>query len=82
VGSSDAYRGDDCSLSAAIPEGRSVVVPSTQRCQTLAYVLGVVGFGLGLKLQTYEPVLLYHKHRNLGVVIFVFGTLQVGSAKF
>ena len=48
-------------------------------CQTLAYVLGVVGFGLWLKLQTYEPVLLYHKHRNLGVVIFVFGTLQVGS---
>ncbi|KAG0614215.1 hypothetical protein M758_6G159300 [Ceratodon purpureus] len=46
-------------------------------CQTSAYVLGVVGFGLGLKLQTYAPVLLYSKHRNIGVVIFVLATLQV-----
>lgn len=45
--------------------------------QTIAYVLGVVGFGMGCQLQTYEPVLLYHKHRDLGVAIFVFATLQV-----
>lgn len=45
-------------------------------CQLTGYALGVVGWGLGLKLQKYATPIKYY-HRNLGIAIFVFATLQV-----
>ena len=45
-------------------------------CQLTGYILGVVGWGLGLKLQKYATPIRYF-HRNIGVAIFVFATLQV-----
>lgn len=45
-------------------------------CQIIGYILGVVGWGMGLKLQHYAAPIKY-KHRNLGISIFVLATLQV-----
>ncbi|BBN02509.1 hypothetical protein MPTK1_2g15890 [Marchantia polymorpha subsp. ruderalis] len=45
-------------------------------CQVLGYVLGVIGFGMGIKLQQDSGAIRY-KHRNLGVVMFALATLQV-----
>ncbi|KAG0557186.1 hypothetical protein KC19_11G108400 [Ceratodon purpureus] len=45
-------------------------------CQLTGYTLGVVGWGLGLQLQKYATPIKYY-HRNLGIAIFVFATLQV-----
>ncbi|EFJ07290.1 hypothetical protein SELMODRAFT_44932, partial [Selaginella moellendorffii] len=46
--------------------------------QSSGYVLGVVGWATGLKLATYAATVRC-KHRNLGIAIFVFSTLQVLS---
>jgi hypothetical protein len=48
-------------------------------CQLTGYALGVVGWGLGLKLQKYATPIKYY-HRNLGIAIFVFATLQVNPS--
>lgn len=45
-------------------------------CQLTGYTLGVVGWGLGLQLQKYASPIKYF-HRNVGISIFVFATLQV-----
>lgn len=48
-------------------------------CQLTGYTLGVVGWGLGLQLQKYASPIKYF-HRNVGISIFVFATLQVTHA--
>jgi hypothetical protein len=48
--------------------------------QLTGYTGGVVAWAMGLKLLHYASrPLLYPKHRNLGITIFVLATLQVDS---
>ncbi|VAI08830.1 unnamed protein product [Triticum turgidum subsp. durum] len=46
-------------------------------CQISGYVLGVAGWGLGLKLGSESKGLTYTTHRNIGIAIFCLATLQV-----
>lgn len=46
-------------------------------CQCSGYILGVAGWGLGLKLGSESKGITEHSHRNLGISLFVFATLQV-----
>lgn len=46
-------------------------------CQTSAYIVGVAGWGTGLKLGSDSPGVVYSVHRNIGITLFVLGTLQV-----
>ncbi|CAM6091166.1 unnamed protein product [Calypogeia fissa] len=45
--------------------------------QVCGYILGVAGFATGLKI--LDPADFNHEHRNLGIALFVFATLQVAS---
>ncbi|KAG6551359.1 hypothetical protein Mapa_007005 [Marchantia paleacea] len=45
-------------------------------CQVSAYILGVVGWGMGLKLGTLTTV-DHSKHRNLGIALFTLVTVQI-----
>ncbi|XP_078177944.1 cytochrome b561 and DOMON domain-containing protein At5g47530-like [Carex rostrata] len=46
-------------------------------CQCSGYILGVAGWGLGLKLGSESKGITEYSHRNLGISLFVFATLQV-----
>ncbi|OIV96066.1 hypothetical protein TanjilG_27170 [Lupinus angustifolius] len=46
-------------------------------CQTSAYIVGVAGWGTGLKLGSDSVGVTYDTHRTLGIIIFCLGTLQV-----
>lgn len=46
-------------------------------CQSSAYIIGVAGWGTGLKLGSDSPGITYDKHRNIGITLFCLGTLQV-----
>lgn len=46
-------------------------------CQSSAYIVGVAGWGTGLKLGSDSPGVTYTAHRNIGITLFCFGTLQV-----
>ncbi|XP_062216530.1 cytochrome b561 and DOMON domain-containing protein At4g12980-like [Phragmites australis] len=46
-------------------------------CQCTGYVLGVAGWGLGLKLGSESIGTTYQPHRNIGIAIFCLATLQV-----
>ncbi|CAJ1962646.1 unnamed protein product [Sphenostylis stenocarpa] len=46
-------------------------------CQTSAYIIGVAGWGTGLKLGHDSVGIKYNTHRTLGIVLFCLGTLQV-----
>ncbi|KAK9691273.1 hypothetical protein RND81_09G186200 [Saponaria officinalis] len=46
-------------------------------CQTSAYIIGVAGWGTGLKLGSDSVGLVYHAHRNIGITLFCLATLQV-----
>ena len=47
-------------------------------CQTSAYVIGVAGWATGLKLGSEaSSVNQYDAHRNIGITLFCFGSLQV-----
>ncbi|XP_072977275.1 cytochrome b561 and DOMON domain-containing protein At5g47530-like [Typha angustifolia] len=46
-------------------------------CQCSGYILGVAGWGLGLKLGSESKGITYHTHRNIGIVLFLLATLQV-----
>lgn len=46
-------------------------------CQCSGYILGVAGWGLGLKLGSESKGITYHPHRNIGIAIFSLATLQV-----
>jgi cytochrome b561 len=46
-------------------------------CQCSGYILGVAGWGLGLKLGSESVGATYQPHRNIGIAIFCLATLQV-----
>lgn len=49
-------------------------------CQCAGYTLGVVAWAMGLQLHAYivdEGAAVPTKHRNVGITIFAFATLQV-----
>ncbi|KAE8715145.1 Cytochrome b561 and DOMON domain-containing protein [Hibiscus syriacus] len=46
-------------------------------CQFSAYVVGVAGWGTGLKLGSESPGIQFDTHRTIGIVLFSLGTLQV-----
>lgn len=46
-------------------------------CQTSAYAVGVAGWATGLKLGIESSGVQYNLHRNIGIVLFSLGTLQV-----
>ncbi|KAL6867292.1 hypothetical protein ACP4OV_015316 [Aristida adscensionis] len=46
-------------------------------CQCSGYILGVAGWGLGLKLGSESKGTTYQPHRNIGIAIFCLATLQV-----
>ncbi|KAF7825869.1 cytochrome b561 and DOMON domain-containing protein [Senna tora] len=46
-------------------------------CQISAYVLGVAGWGTGLKLGSESKGIIYSGHRNIGIAVFVLATVQV-----
>lgn len=46
-------------------------------CQTSAYIIGVVGWAIGLQLGAQSPGIQYTAHRTIGIVLFSIATLQV-----
>ncbi|XVF77388.1 hypothetical protein PTKIN_Ptkin14bG0038900 [Pterospermum kingtungense] len=46
-------------------------------CQALGYILGTIGWGLGLLLGHESRYYSFHTHRVLGISIFGFATLQM-----
>ncbi|KAI3457746.1 hypothetical protein Pfo_014409 [Paulownia fortunei] len=46
-------------------------------CQASAYIVGVAGWGTGLKLGSDSPGVEQTTHRSIGITLFVLGTLQV-----
>ncbi|KAF5726496.1 auxin-induced in root cultures protein 12-like [Tripterygium wilfordii] len=46
-------------------------------CQTSAYIIGVAGWGTGMKLGSDSAGTQYNPHRNIGITLFCLGTLQV-----
>ncbi|KAJ6873896.1 hypothetical protein NC651_032670 [Populus alba x Populus x berolinensis] len=46
-------------------------------CQTSGYVVGIAGWATGIKLGSDSTGISYDTHRNLGMIIFALGTLQV-----
>ncbi|XP_022724246.1 cytochrome b561 and DOMON domain-containing protein At5g47530-like [Durio zibethinus] len=45
--------------------------------QFAAYVVGVAGWGMGLKLGSESPGIQFDAHRTIGIILFCLGTLQV-----
>ncbi|XP_076896173.1 cytochrome b561 and DOMON domain-containing protein At5g35735-like [Bidens hawaiensis] len=45
--------------------------------QMSAYIVGVAGWATGLKLGSDSSGIQYDKHRNIGIILFSFATLQV-----
>lgn len=50
-------------------------------CQFSAYVIGVAGWGLGLKLGSESAGITFHKHRDIAVALFSLATVQVPSLR-
>lgn len=50
-------------------------------CQSSAYAVGVAGWATGLKLGS-ESSGVYDLHRNIGILLFCLGTLQVVKFPF
>ncbi|OAY41119.1 cytochrome b561 and DOMON domain-containing protein At5g47530 [Manihot esculenta] len=46
-------------------------------CQSIAYIVGVAGWGTGLKLGSESSGVQYDAHRTIGIILFCLGTLQV-----
>ncbi|CAA7399326.1 unnamed protein product [Spirodela intermedia] len=46
-------------------------------CQCTAYILGVAGWGTGLKLGSDSVGVKHTKHRSIGIALFCLATLQV-----
>ena len=46
-------------------------------CQSIAYIVGVAGWGTGLKLGSESASIQYDAHRTIGIILFCLGTLQV-----
>ncbi|MFQ6619528.1 hypothetical protein Gotur_001297 [Gossypium turneri] len=41
------------------------------------YAIGVAGWGIGLKLGSESPGIMYSGHRNIGIALFVLATVQI-----
>ncbi|KZV25730.1 cytochrome b561 and DOMON domain-containing protein [Dorcoceras hygrometricum] len=46
-------------------------------CQMAAYAIGVSGWATGLKLGSESKGVRYSNHRNIGIALFAFATLQM-----
>ncbi|KAK1306328.1 hypothetical protein QJS10_CPA10g01871 [Acorus calamus] len=46
-------------------------------CQCSGYIVGVAGWGTGLKLGSESAGITYDSHRNIGITLFSLATLQV-----
>ncbi|KAG6589112.1 Cytochrome b561 and DOMON domain-containing protein, partial [Cucurbita argyrosperma subsp. sororia] len=46
-------------------------------CQTSAYAVGVAGWATGIKLGGESAAVQYNTHRNIGIALFVLGSVQV-----
>ncbi|CAL9096133.1 unnamed protein product [Musa acuminata var. zebrina] len=46
-------------------------------CQCSAYIIGISGWGLGLKLGSESVGIAYHKHRDIAIALFCLATVQV-----
>ncbi|XP_042475270.1 cytochrome b561 and DOMON domain-containing protein At3g25290-like [Macadamia integrifolia] len=46
-------------------------------CQVSAYVIGVAGWATGLKLGSESKGVVYSTHRNIGISLFCFATVQI-----
>ncbi|KAG6508000.1 hypothetical protein ZIOFF_033355 [Zingiber officinale] len=46
-------------------------------CQMLGYVIGVAGWATGLVLGNKSKGIVHTNHRNIGITLFTFCTLQV-----
>ncbi|KAK4795233.1 hypothetical protein SAY86_013227 [Trapa natans] len=46
-------------------------------CQVSAYIIGVSGWGTGLKLGSESSGIVYSTHRNLGITLFCIATVQI-----
>ncbi|KAF6144281.1 hypothetical protein GIB67_024508, partial [Kingdonia uniflora] len=46
-------------------------------CQFSAYVIGVAGWATGLKLGSQSVGIVYKNHKNIGIALFCFATLQI-----
>lgn len=46
-------------------------------CQFSAYVIGVAGWGTGLKLGSESKGITFTGHRNIGIALFSLATIQV-----
>lgn len=46
-------------------------------CQASAYIVGVAGWGTGMKLGSDSVGIKQTTHRNIGIALFALGTLQV-----
>lgn len=46
-------------------------------CQCSAYIIGVAGWGTGLKLGSDSKGITYDAHRSIGIALFCLATLQV-----
>lgn len=46
-------------------------------CQVSAYVIGVAGWGTGIKLGSESEGIQYTYHRNIGISLFALATVQV-----
>ncbi|KAL8131141.1 hypothetical protein AgCh_007171 [Apium graveolens] len=47
---------------------------STGKISSHGGVVGVAGWGTGLNLGNDSPGIVHHKHRSVGIALFVFGT--------
>ncbi|KAG8391282.1 hypothetical protein BUALT_Bualt01G0171800 [Buddleja alternifolia] len=45
-------------------------------CQSSAYIVGMAGFATGMKFGSNSPGVVHTTHRNIGITLFVLGTLQ------
>lgn len=50
-------------------------------CQFSAYVIGVAGWGTGLKLGRESEGIQFTGHRNIGIALFALATIQVNYKK-
>ncbi|XP_042513113.1 cytochrome b561 and DOMON domain-containing protein At3g25290-like [Macadamia integrifolia] len=46
-------------------------------CQSSSYVVGVAGWGTGLKLGSESEGVVYKAHRNIGIALFCAATVQI-----
>lgn len=48
-------------------------------CQLSAFIIGVAGFGTGLRLGSQSPGVTYTVHRGLGIAVFTLGLVQISA---